>query len=102
MRKRSRGIVLHRETLRRLEHQSLREAAGGTDTADTCARSQCQGELHEHVLPIGVPDLLLLLAGTPAPASLAARCARLGSEVCENLAWRRSRWSSFPACRPAS
>jgi hypothetical protein len=43
MRKRPKGVTLHRETLHRLERPLLRGAAGGTDTAGTCARSECQG-----------------------------------------------------------
>jgi hypothetical protein len=54
MRKRSRGITLHKETLRRLEHQSLREAAGATAT-DTCARSECQGSCMNTCYPSGCP-----------------------------------------------
>ncbi|HYL05696.1 MAG TPA: hypothetical protein VE075_06630 [Thermoanaerobaculia bacterium] len=55
MRKRSRGIMLHKETLHRLQQPSLREAAGGTDTADTCARSECQGSCMNTCYPSGCP-----------------------------------------------
>ena len=44
MRKRTRGILLSRETLYNLERPRLRGAAGDTsDTDQTCARSACQG-----------------------------------------------------------
>lgn len=54
MHKRPRGIMLHKETLHRLERRNLRGAAGGTDT-DTCERSACQGSCMNTCYPSGCP-----------------------------------------------